>query len=269
MKRFFWGFALLWGLLFSTIGVATAQKTNCAQTVYLTFDTGSQSQAEFIAATLKKHQVKATFFLANEKTVRGDHSLDASWGGYWQGLAQDGHAFGTHTFDHVYLDKSVLNSQRLLMKPQFGAQAGRASEWTAAQYCTELQRSQTRFEQLTGQKLDALWRAPGGRVNAATLTAAKQCGFQHVGWAEGGFLGDELDSTQYPNAALLSKALKSLKNGDVAMAHLGIWSRQNAWAPAVLEPLIVGLKAKNTCFATLREHPSYRKDGQGAALFTQ
>jgi hypothetical protein len=51
----------------------------CRGTVYLTFDTGSQSQAEFIAATLKRHGAKATFFLANEKTVRGDWSLDPSW----------------------------------------------------------------------------------------------------------------------------------------------------------------------------------------------
>jgi peptidoglycan/xylan/chitin deacetylase (PgdA/CDA1 family) len=42
------------------------------------------------------------------------------------------------------------------------------------------------------------------------------------------------------------------------MAHLGIWSRQDPWAPAVLEPLIVGLKARGLCFATLREHPQYR-----------
>jgi hypothetical protein len=41
------------------------------------------------------------------------------------------------------------------------------------------------------------------------------------------------------------------------MAHLGIWSRKQPWAPAVLEPLIVGLKAKGTCFATLLEHPQY------------
>jgi len=41
------------------------------------------------------------------------------------------------------------------------------------------------------------------------------------------------------------------------VAHLGIWSRQQAWAPAVLEPLIQGLKARGLCFATLREHPQY------------
>ena len=48
----------------------------CKGTIYLTFDTGSQSQAELIAQVLNRHQVKVTFFLANEKTVRGDYSLD-------------------------------------------------------------------------------------------------------------------------------------------------------------------------------------------------
>jgi hypothetical protein len=42
------------------------------------------------------------------------------------------------------------------------------------------------------------------------------------------------------------------------MAHLGIWSRKDPWAPGVLEPLISGLEQKGFCFATLREHPLYK-----------
>ena len=63
---------------------------------------------------------------------------------------------------------------------------------------------------------------------------------------------------RYPNEQLLSRALKNVKPGDILMAHLGIWSRQDPWAPAVLEPLISGLKARGLCFATLDEHPAYR-----------
>jgi peptidoglycan-N-acetylmuramic acid deacetylase len=43
------------------------------------------------------------------------------------------------------------------------------------------------------------------------------------------------------------------------MAHLGIWSRQDPWAPAVLEPLLGGLESKGFCFRTLDEHPRYRE----------
>jgi peptidoglycan/xylan/chitin deacetylase (PgdA/CDA1 family) len=71
-------------------------------------------------------------------------------------------------------------------------------------------------------------------------------------------LGDELPSERFSNAHLLQKALQNIRPGDILMAHLGIWSRQDPWAPAVLEPLIVGLKARGLCFATLREHPQYR-----------
>jgi peptidoglycan/xylan/chitin deacetylase (PgdA/CDA1 family) len=52
--------------------------------------------------------------------------------------------------------------------------------------------------------------------------------------------------------------VRDIRPGDVLMAHLGIWSRQDPWAPAVLEPLIVGLKQQGFCFRTLREHPDYR-----------
>jgi peptidoglycan/xylan/chitin deacetylase (PgdA/CDA1 family) len=90
------------------------------------------------------------------------------------------------------------------------------------------------------------------------LTAAKQCGFAHVGWADAGFLGDELPSDKFPNAMLLQRALSNIRSGDILMAHLGIWSRQDPWAPAVLEPLIEGLKAKGFCFATLKEHPQFK-----------
>src|SRR5437868_3669308 len=47
-----------------------------AGTLYLTFDTGSMSQAALIADVLRRHHIKATFFLANEPTVRKDQSLD-------------------------------------------------------------------------------------------------------------------------------------------------------------------------------------------------
>lgn len=257
--------ALCCGLT-SLMTMPTAHAQACTKTIYLTFDTGSQSQAQFIAGVLKKHAVKATFFLANEPTVNGDHSLGPAWAAFWKNLVADGHAFGTHTFDHVYLDRFAST---ITVKPQFGTLAARTLRWNDVQYCQELKRSDAQFQTLTGRPLDALWRAPGGRVNAATLAAARRCGYQHIGWSEAGFLGDELPSDRYPNANLLVKALNSLKDGDIAMAHLGIWSRQDPWAPAVLEPLIVGLKQQGACFATLTTHPSYRHDGQGAALFTK
>lgn len=229
----------------------------CKGTIYLTFDTGSQSQAELIAATLKRHQIKATFFMANEKTTRGDYALDPSWAAYWKARVAEGHAFGSHTFDHVYLQRDAAQGM-IDVKPQFGANAGKKLTWSAPQLCEEIKRVDRRFQELTGSKLDPIWRAPGGRVSARTLAAGQACGYAHVAWAKAGFSGDELSSDTHPNPLLLQRALANLRDGDIFVAHMGIWSRREPWAPANLEPLIVGLQQKGFCFATLREHPDYR-----------
>ena len=238
---------------------AQAPAPACRGTIYLTFDTGSQSQADLIASVLAQQNVKATFFLANEKTVKGDYSLDPSWQAYWRARVAEGHAFGSHTFDHTYYLRDAANG-KITVKPQFGPRAGRPLDWTPQQYCEELRRVDQRFHQLTGKALDPFWRAPGGKTSPRTLAAGKACGYQHAGWATpAGFSGDELPVERASNAQLLQRALDGLRDGDIFMAHMGIWSRKDPWAPANLEPLIEGLKQKGFCFATLREHPDYRK----------
>ena len=228
----------------------------------MTFDTGSQSQADLIADVLNKHHVKATFFLANEKTTRGDYSLDPSWAPYWKARVAEGHAFGTHTFDHVYWKKDLANGL-IQVKPQFGKDGGKLASFSDTQFCEQLRRVDTRFQELTGRKLDPFWRAPGGYTSPRTLAAGSACGYQHAGWAPAGYSGDELPSDKYPNAMLLKKALANLRSGDIFIAHMGIWSRKDAWAPANLDALIAGLQGKGFCFATLREHPDYaKKKGQ-------
>ncbi|MDF3832417.1 polysaccharide deacetylase family protein, partial [Cupriavidus basilensis] len=227
-----------------------------AGTLYLTFDTGSMSQAAFIADTLRRHHIKATFFLANEPTINKDSSLDPGWAAYWKGLVADGHVFGSHTFDHVYLRST--RDGKVVMRPQFGAHAGQDVMMDQQGFCAELNRSAQALRGLTGAAMSPLWRAPGGHTAPQTLQWAEQCGFKHVGWAPAGFLGDELSSERFPNKVLLAHALRDLRDGDITLAHLGIWSRKDAWAPGVLEPLISGLEQKGFCFATLREHPAYR-----------
>ncbi|MGS0742276.1 polysaccharide deacetylase family protein [Glaciimonas sp. GG7] len=229
----------------------------CKGTLYMTFDTGSQSQAELIAQTLRRHHIKATFFMANEKTINGDYSLDPSWGPYWKSLVADGHAFGSHTFDHVYAKRDLADG-KIEMKPQFGANASKLLAWTPQHYCDEINRVEQRFHTLTGAHLDPFWRAPGGHLTPHTLAAGQACGYVHAAWADAGFSGDELPSEKWPNQMLLARELTNVKDGDILIAHLGIWSRKDPWAPAVLEPLISGLEKKGFCFATLREHPAFK-----------
>jgi len=242
---------------------STAAPAQCRGTIYLTFDTGSESQAQLVADTLARHHIKATFFLANEKTVNGDYSLDPAWAPFWKARVAEGHAFGTHTFDHVYA-KRDLPDGHVEVQPQFGARAGQKLNWSARQYCDEMNRVDTRFAELTGHHLDRFWRAPGGKLTPHLLEAGKACGYVHVGWSPAGFSGDELPVRVASNSVLLKRALDGLKDGDIFLAHLGIWSRTDPWAPAVLEPLLSGLEQKGFCFATLRDHPAYRHSGDNA-----
>jgi peptidoglycan/xylan/chitin deacetylase (PgdA/CDA1 family) len=223
--------------------------------VYLTLDTGNMSHAEEIAAILRKHDAKATFFLANEKTTRGDGALEASWAGYWKARAAEGHAFGTHTLRHGRFLSDAPNGA-VVYRPQFGAGAGQRVTLDAKAVCNELRAVGERFAAATAQPLDALWRAPGGFTTKHALEAARTCGFAHVHWAPAGFLGDELPSERYPNGVLLERALRDIRDGDVVMAHLGIWSRKDPFAP-MLDPLVAGLKQRGLCLRTLKEHPQY------------
>jgi peptidoglycan-N-acetylmuramic acid deacetylase len=258
---------LMGGLCASTWATNSSDTCNSEKspTIYLTIDTGHMGVANLIAEVLQRQNTPATFFLANEPTQTGGSSLDQHWAPWWKKMAERGHAFGSHTFDHVYWvadikDQSPENSGATFkIKPSAGPQKGLLQNWTEQQYCAELKRPAARFDAMTQHKMANIFRAPGGRTSPALLAAAKRCGFRHVGWSAAGFLGDELPSDRFPNAVLLKKALRDIKAGDILVAHLGIWSRQDPWAPAVLEPLIVGLKNKGFCFATLREHPLYKQ----------
>lgn len=236
--------------------VPPAAANDCRKPLYLTFDTGHMAVAPLVAEVLRRHEVRVTFFAAHEKTRDGDGSLGEHWAAWWRARAAEGHEFASHTFDHVYW-RADLPGGRFRVRASAGPHAGVDREWSGADYCAELHRAADRLQALTGRASLPLFRAPGGKTSPALLQAARDCGYEHVGWSPAGFLGDELSSETHPNDALLRQALRNIRSGDVLVAHLGIWSRRDPWAPAVLEPLIAGLKQRGFCFATLREHPRH------------
>ncbi len=247
------GLCLAW---FAGLGWAQTPPASCQRPVYLTFDTGHMGVAAHIAEVLRRQQVRVTFFAAHEATQQGDGSLGSHWAPWWREQAGQGHVFASHTLDHVYWLRDRPDG-RFQVKASAGPTAGQVRVMDAEQYCAEIRRAADRLREVTGVQPLPLYRAPGGKTSPALLAAARQCGFTHVGWAEAGFLGDELPSDRYPNDALLRRALRDIRSGDVLMAHLGIWSRRDPWAPEVLEPLIVGLKDQGFCFETLDRHPAY------------
>ena len=223
--------------------IADAAGAACKGHIYLTIDTGNMEPAEAIAAILNRHAVRATFFLSNEPTKRGDSSLDPSWTAFWRARASEGHAFGNHTWRHWYFRRDVGAD-----KVAYVSREGKTELLDQGGFCAELKQVEGVFEQMTGRKLDPIWRAPGGRVTPRALKFAEACGYpRHVHWSDAGFLGDELPSDKHPNDQLLKRALANVKAGDILMMHLGIWSRKDPFWP-MLDPLIGGLKARGLCF---------------------
>ena len=249
-------------LLFASVSQAQqaqqAQKS-CEKPLYLTFDTGHMGTAPLIAEVLQRNSVKVTFFAANERTQVGDGSLGNHWAPWWKARAAEGHEFASHTYDHVYWRGDLKGVEpKFRIQPSSGALEGREFTWDAKKYCDQISYAAERLQDFTGKPTLPMYRAPGGKTSLRLLEVARSCGYAHVGWSPAGFLGDELPSEKFSNEALLKRALRDIKTGDILVAHLGIWSRKDPWAPSVLEPLIVGLKAKGFCFATLREHPDFK-----------
>lgn len=253
---------LRWAIFFAVIcgasHAARAAQACGTSPVYLTFNTGPMDVAPLIADVLRRQSVKVTFFVANEPTQNGGETLDNQWGTWWSAVAAQGHEFASQTYDHVYWRSDLPG-----VKPTFrvkvtsGAFAGREFTYDPAKYCAQIERAARRIEDFTGKKSLPLFRAPGGKTSPKLLAAASACGYPHVGWAAAGALGDGLSSGKLPADKLLASALKDIRSGDILVGQLGSESRNAPWAPANLEPLILGLKARGFCFDSLRNHPAY------------
>lgn len=219
----------------------------CRGAVYLTIDTGWSREAEAIAAILRRQGVRATLFVADEPTFRGDRTLDDSWAPFWQARAAEGHVFASHTWLHWYFRGDAGPGRvRYVNRNGPGAEV-----LDAAALCAELRRPVDRLKQLApGATVLPLWRAPGGITTPNALALAAACGLRHQGWTRNGLWGDELDSAAHPNHALAARAIANTREGEVVVLHWGVRSRREPFAE-VLEQVIAGLKARGLCFMPL------------------
>ncbi|MBS7811720.1 polysaccharide deacetylase family protein [Roseococcus pinisoli] len=224
-----------------------ARPRGCAGTLYLTIDTGWAREAEAIAAVMARHGIRATLFVAQEPTFRGDRSLDASWGPFWRARAAEGHVFASHTWRHWYFRGDAGPG-----RTNYASRRGEGREvLDQAGLCAELARPVDALRALAPEaQVLPLWRAPGGIVTPGALRMAEACGLRHQGWTPNGFLGDELDSAAQPNGALLRRNLARIADGEVLIMHWGVRSRREPFG-LIFEALVTGLLERGFCFATL------------------
>ncbi len=216
-------------------------------TLYLTIDTGWGREAERIAAILKRRDVRATLFVAHERTHTGERSLDPGWAAFWRARAAEGHVFATHTDRHWYFRADVAPG-----RVRYVSRTGEGEEvLDQAAMCRELAMPVARLrEAVPDAVVLPLWRAPGGITTPGAIRLGEGCGLRHQGWTANGFLGDELPSDAHPNRALAARTLRSVRDGEVLVMHWGIRSRREPYAE-VLEEVIMGLQSRGFCFATL------------------
>jgi peptidoglycan/xylan/chitin deacetylase (PgdA/CDA1 family) len=166
----------------------------CKGTIYLTFDTGSQSQAELIADTLNRHISRPPSSWPTRKPCAAIIRSTRPGRPYWKARVAEGHVIGSHTFDHVV----------------YAGTARMASWWSSPALATapaSNQLTQTVLRtnparrpalcRTDRQAPRSVWRAPAGRTSPRLLEWAA-LRLRACGLVAGRLLGDELSSEKYP-----------------------------------------------------------------------
>ena len=155
------------------------------KTVALTFDDGPHpAQALKILAILRKHKVKATFFVVGKMAEKCPDIVRLEY--------EDGHEIANHTYNHVNL--TGLSPQK--------------ANW-------EWKKCNNVIESIIGFKPD-FCRPPGGNYNYETVEAAKKEGLTLALWMDDP--GDYLDVDK---KFLMDKFRTYMCNGAVIILHDG------------------------------------------------
>ena len=183
--------------------------------LYLTFDAGYENgYTEKILDILKKHDVKAAFFLVGNYL---DKNADLV-----RRMVDEGHIVGNHTMTHP--DMSSITDKDAFQK--------------------ELTGLEERFLQITGKELPKYYRPPQGIYSEDNLKLAKELGYQTVFWS---LAYKDWENNNQPTADYaFAKLLPRTHNGAVILLHST--SKTNA---EVLDELLTRWKESGYRFETI------------------
>lgn len=223
-----------WGLSFKEknmppVGNATAEelkKYNAyfmgdenEKSVYLTFDVGYEAgYTNSILDTLKKHNVKAAFFVvgnyfsSNPDTVKRMHD--------------EGHIVGNHTKTHP--DMSSMS--------------------TIDDFKAQIEPVEKAYKEITGDDLKKYYRPPRGVYNIKNLEDANSLGYKTIFWSVA-YVDWEQDN-QPSHEKALSTLYSRVHNGAIILLHST--SKTNM---EILDEFITELEKQGYTFKTLDELP--------------
>ena len=219
-----------WGLSFPSAGAApngpadtrTLQTYDAAyvgdpseKVLYLTFDAGYENGCtEKILDTLKKHNVKAEFFLVGNYVEKNADLV--------RRMVEEGHIVGNHTMTHP--DMSAITDKAAFQK--------------------ELTGMEDLFKEVTGKELPKYYRPPRGIYSEENLKMAKELGYQTVFWS---LAYKDWENDNQPTADYaMGKLIPRTHNGAVILLHST--SKTNA---EVLDQLLTQWKKEGYRFETI------------------
>ena len=157
-------------------------------TIYLTFDCGYENgNTEPILDALKKHDVKATFFVVGNFLETSPEIVKR--------MIAEGHTVGNHTYHH--LDMSAISSMDAFKK--------------------ETQDVENLFEQITGTPITKFYRPPQGKYNIENLKMAQELGYHTFFWSLA--YVDWYQDKQPTKDEAFGKLLKRIHPGAIVLLH--------------------------------------------------
>lgn len=156
--------------------------------IYITFDAGFENgNTERILDALKKHGVKATFFLVGNYFETQPELVKR--------MAEEGHTIGNHTYSHPDMSKiSDIQS-----------------------FQTELQKNEALYRDILGSEMPKLYRPSQGKFCEENLKMAQQLGYSTVFWSLA-YVDWYVDDQPTPEQAF-SKLLPRIHPGAVVLLH--------------------------------------------------
>ncbi|MFQ5329007.1 MAG: polysaccharide deacetylase family protein [Thermodesulfobacteriota bacterium] len=151
--------------------------------ISFTFDGGAGArETEEILAILRRHRIRTTIFLTGNFIEIFPRLVIQ--------MVEDGHEIGNHTLTHPHLTTYNRNARHHTL-PRIDREF----------IVNELRETAHLFQELTGEKMAPLWRAPYGEVNSQIRRWAFDAGYLHINWTRNYERRESLDSLDWVDDA--------------------------------------------------------------------
>ena len=156
--------------------------------LFLTFDAGYENgHTAKILDTLKKHNIKATFFVVGNFIETSPDLVKR--------MVKEGHLVGNHTFTHP--DMSEIATEEAFHQ--------------------ELSKLEDLYEKTTGKKMKKYYRPPQGKYSESNLKMAKEMGYHTIFWSLA--YVDWYESDQPTREEALEKMVPRIHPGAIVLLH--------------------------------------------------